>query len=362
VSPGFVAGFWFEPAARAAYALMAMMIRQRAYPRAGLIGNPSDGYYGKTISFTFSNFHAEVVLYETPEVEIIPNTRDHSRFSSIHELAGDVRRHGYYGGIRLLKATIKRFWDYCHDHNIPLDDRNFTIQYYTNIPTQVGLAGSSAIITACMRALMTFYAVSIPKPILANVILSVENSELGIPAGLQDRVAQVYEGLVYMDFDKATMERQGYGHYEELEPALLPPLYVAYRPELAEGTEVFHGNIRARWERKDPEVVAAMKTWAGLAEQVRDLLLKGGKGRIAPLLDTNFDLRRTLYSISPSNLSMVDTARSTGASAKFTGSGGAIVGSYTDDAMYARLGEALTAIGVRVLRPAIVKTPGDTSP
>jgi glucuronokinase len=336
-----------------------MIIRYRAYPRAGLIGNPSDGYYGKTISFAFSNFCSEVLLYQTPDLEILPHARDHSHFSSIHDLHRDVHRHGYYGGIRLLKATIKRFYDYCHESHIELDDRNFTIRYHTNIPTQVGLAGSSAIITACMRCLMAFYSVDIPKPIMANLILSVEKNELGIPAGLQDRVAQVYEGLVYMDFDRAIMERQGYGHYEELDPKLLPPLYVAYRAELAEGTEVFHNNIRDRWERGDPEVVAAMKTWAGLAEQVRALLLKGEQAAIAPVLDANFDLRRRIYNISPSNLQMVEAARSAGASAKFTGSGGAIVGTYTDEAMYARLGEKLAAVGVKVLKPNIVKTAGE---
>ena len=27
-----------------------LLIRKRAYARAGLVGNPSDGYHGKTIS------------------------------------------------------------------------------------------------------------------------------------------------------------------------------------------------------------------------------------------------------------------------------------------------------------------------
>lgn len=336
-----------------------MIIRCRAYPRAGLIGNPSDGYYGKTIAFTFSDFHAEVVLYQTPEVEILPSARDHSRFLSIHDLHRDVRRHGYYGGIRLLKAAVKRFYDYCHDSHIQMDGRNFTIRYSSNIPAQVGLAGSSAIITACMRALMSFYQVSIPKPVLANLVLSVETQELGIPAGLQDRVAQAYEGLVYMDFNRELLERQGYGCYEELDPGLLPPLYIAYRPELAEGTEVFHNNIRGRWEGKDPEVVAAMTEWAGYAVQVRELLLQGRGDRISPLLNANFDLRRRIYKISASNIQMVEAARSVGASSKFTGSGGAIVGAYADEAMYARLESVLTGIGIRVFKPKLIRSAGE---
>ena len=335
------------------------MLCFRAYPRAGLIGNPSDGYFGKTISFAFSNFHAEVLLYETPELEILPHVRDHSRFLGLHDLHRDVRRHGYYGGIRLLKAAIKRFCDYCLEHQLPLHDRNFTIRYSTNIPTQVGLAGSSAIITACMRALMAFYDVNIPKPILANLILSVEKQELGIPAGLQDRVAQVYEGLVCMDFNKALMDRQGYGLYEELDPVLLPPVYIAYRADLAEGTEVFHNDIRSRWMSGDPDVVAAMQIWAGLAEKVKALLLAGQKDRIGPLLDANFDLRRKIYKIGQSNIEMVETARSAGASAKFSGSGGAIVGTYTDETMFNDLESRLTAIGVRVLKPQVVKSAGE---
>ena len=45
-----------------------MIIEQRAYARAGLLGNPSDGYYGKTISITVKNFGAHITLYESPEL------------------------------------------------------------------------------------------------------------------------------------------------------------------------------------------------------------------------------------------------------------------------------------------------------
>jgi len=42
---------------------------------------------------------------------------------------------------------------------------------------------------------------------------------------------------------------------------------VAYRTSLSEGTEVFHNNIRERWNRGEPEVVEAMRTWAGYAQR-----------------------------------------------------------------------------------------------
>jgi glucuronokinase len=335
-----------------------MIIRTKAYARAGLVGNPSDGYFGKTISFIVRNFEAEVVLYESPELEILPNHRDHSRFPSLSALAEDVGRYGYYGGIRLLKATIKAFHDYCGAHDILLDNRNFTIRYRTTIPSQVGMAGSSAIITACLRALMAFYGVNIPKFIQPNLILGVETRELGIPAGLQDRVIQVHEGLVYMDFSRELMEKQGYGQYDELDPGLLPPLYLAYRTDLAEGTEVFHNDIRGRFNRGEPAVVDAMKFWAALTDRVKECLLRKDWSAIPALLNQNFDKRREIYRISDGNLRMVDVARSTGASAKFTGSGGAIVGTYPDEPTYAVLQERLGAIGVEVIKPIILPDVG----
>lgn len=331
-----------------------MLICKKAYARAGLVGNPSDGYFGKTISFIVRNYCAEVSLFETPELHIEPNERDHSVFDSIESLARDVRQFGYYGGIRLLKASVKRFFDYCSKQGIPLHSRNFTIRYSSNIPPQVGMAGSSAIITACWRALIEFYGVDIPKHLLPSLVLSVENDELGIPAGLQDRVIQTYEGVVFMDFNRASVEKLGHGIYEELAPALLPQLYVAYTKKLSEGTEVFHNDIRGRWNRGEREIVSAMYHWASLAQRVRDMLLEGRGREIGPLLNENFDLRRRLYKLSQGNIDMVEAARSCGASAKFTGSGGAIVGTYDDEAMFERLKKVFDGMEIEVMKPQIL--------
>lgn len=330
-----------------------MIIRRKAYPRAALVGNPSDGYYGKTISLAFTQFEAEVTLFETPEVEIQANTRDHSVFGSIGALVDDVRLFGYYGGIRLLKATVKRFYEYCNRRGIALHDRNFTIRYRSNIPHLVGLAGSSAIITACSRALKAFYGVTVPKAEEANLVLSVETDELQISAGLQDRVAQVYQGLVYMDFEREFMERHGHGRYEQMDPAVLPRLYIAYRSDLSQGSEVFHNDFRERFRRRDPEVIDAIAYWGELTDQVRNLLSAGRGSEIGPLLNDNFDRRASVCRISEGNLKMVEAARSAGATAKFTGSGGAIIGTYEDESMLSALTVALDRLNVKVLRPTV---------
>ncbi|MDZ4405821.1 GHMP kinase [Prosthecobacter sp.] len=331
-----------------------MLFKKKAYARAGLIGNPSDGYFGKTVSFIIRDFWAEVTLFESPELRISPSERDDSVFDSIEELTRNVRQFGYYGGIRLLKAGVKRFFEYCQKNGIPMHDRNFTLRYRTNIPPQVGMAGSSAIITACWRALMDFYGVEIPKEIIPTLVLAVENEELGIPAGLQDRVIQNYEGMVFMNFDREHIARNGHGIYEELDPSTLPPVYVAYTTRLSEGTEVLHNDLRGRWNRGEIDVVSAMHQWGDLAQRVRDMLVAGRGREIGPLLNENFDLRRRICKLSQGNVDMIEGARSVGASAKFTGSGGAIVGTYEDDAMFKRLKTVLEPMQVAVLKPQVL--------
>ena len=330
------------------------IIRCRAYARAGLIGNPSDGYFGKTISFTFREFYAEAVIYESPYIELLPSRRDQSLYSNLDALEQSIAECGYYGGIRLLQASLRRFRHYCVEKGIDLSGRGFSMRYFSNIPHHVGMAGSSAIITACFRCLLSFYEVEIPKAELANIILSVEKEELGIGAGLQDRVAQVYQGLTYMDFDQSLMESTGAGVYESLDSGLLPKIFIAYKRALSEGSEVFHNDIRARFDAGEAKVVDAMSAWAQMAEDVRVALLAGKSEKIGALLNANFDLRRSIYRIHPDNIAMVECARSVGASAKFTGSGGAIVGTYENDRMLEQLKEALMPQGVVVLNPNLI--------
>ncbi len=211
---------------------------------------------------------------------------------------------------------------------------------------------------------MEFYGVEIPRRVLPSLALSVETEELGIAAGLQDRVVQVYEGLVYMDFARETMEEiDGLrcGVYEPLDPALLPPLYLAYSTNVSEPTEVFHNNLRARYMQGEPAVVEAMARFADLTVQAREALLAREFDRLGRLIDANFDLRRSICRLPAEQVEMVERARQAGGSAHFAGSGGAILGTYPDEKTFVRLKSELEAAGCRVIRPAITPCQGETT-
>jgi glucuronokinase len=330
-----------------------MIYTANAYARAGLVGNPSDGYFGKTVSFIIRNFKATVRLWESPHFEILPTHGDLSRFNTVDDFLSDIRLHGYYGGMRLMKAAVKRFHDYCRQNDRELHKRNFTIEFETDIPRLVGLSGSSAIVVATLRALMKFYEVEIHKPTLPTLTLNIEREELGIAAGMQDRVAQTYEGIVYMDFDRKLMEGRGYGEYQELRPAKLPPLYIAYDPDRAEISDIPHKNLRTLFNNGDKKVVEAMQKYRELTDRGREALMSGNWDALHEVMNANFDLRRTIMPIAPENLRMVEAARSVGASAKFAGSGGAIVGLYHGARQYQELVDALAEVRCVVLRPLI---------
>ncbi|SDM12491.1 glucuronokinase [Catalinimonas alkaloidigena] len=330
-----------------------MIIESRAYARAGLLGNPSDGYFGKTISIIVRNFGAHVSLYQTPELHIEPQEQDRNLYRNVYHLVESVSLTGYYGGSRLIKAAIRKFVEYCEQNHLRLSNRNFTIRYGSSIPRQIGLAGSSAIVTATMRALMQFYEVEIPLEVVPSLVLAAEKDELGINAGLQDRVIQAYEGCVYMDFDKELIERTGRGRYERLDPRLLPPLYIAYKTDLGKESGKVLNDVRQRYEKGDPQTLEALGQLAEGTERGRNAILERDYDTLHELIDRNFDLRCKIMNISDSNMELVETARRCGASAKFTGSGGSIIGMYHNDEVLNKLVVALKRINARVIKPYV---------
>ena len=331
------------------------MIQTRSYPRAAVIGNPSDGYFGKTIAFVFSNFCAEVTLRPSDALQIFPHQRDKFVFENLEDLHEQINDFGYYGGIRIIKASLKKFVDYCRFHNTIIPNQSFNITYQSSIPIRLGLAGSSAIITATLKAVFQFYNIEISKPLFANLVLSVEEEELNIAAGLQDRVAQAYEEPVFMDFDKKIMDAQSYGNYEPINASLFPPFYIAYRTEMAEGSEVVHNNLKERFFKGDSEVVNAMQGFAQLTTNAFNFLKNNQPERLGDLMNQNFDLRHSICAIASQNLEMVELARSVGASAKFTGSGGAIIGTYKNKAMYQDLTTLLQKKNIQIFQPKIIQ-------
>jgi glucuronokinase len=326
----------------------ARLARGRAHARAALVGNPSDGYRGHTLALTLAEFAAEVTIEPAPLLEIVPGDQDRNTFRDLDELVADVRANGYYGGLRLVRAVLKRFAEHCADSGAGTLHPAFRVHYSTSIPRQVGLGGSSAIVIATLRALAAFHGVELGPDALARLALATETEELEIPAGPQDRFVQAHEGVLYMDFSRDEVE------VERLDPAAPPPFFLAYRADASEPSAIVHTELRRRFDEGDTPVRAAMAELAELAVRGRAAMRAGDRRELGALMDRTFELRRGIQTLDPRHERMIEIARAHGAAANYAGSGGAIVGVRPEAERFASIRAALAAEGCAVLelRPA----------
>jgi glucuronokinase len=283
----------------------------------GLLGNPGDVYQGRALALAIWDFSAQV--------RVVPSER-----LTFGERAEE-----------LLRAAVGRLPELPHTR--------FALQVRSDIPLQVGLAGSSAIVVAAMKALCTAFGLEIDPADLAERALAAEVEDLGITAGPMDRAIQAYGGLVAMDFRLP----RGPHSYRRLDPALLPPLFVAWNPAPGQASTLPHDVVRARWEAGDPAVRAAMDTFVRLTDEGVACLEAGDRDGFRRCMDANFDARAGIWPTRPRDVELVEVGRKLGAAVKFAGSGGAVVGALRDESERSAVEKAYADAGFPCLRPRL---------
>lgn len=317
--------------------------------RAALVGNPSDGFGGATIALALPALRAMVAAEAASGVAITgPDAR--IGFADAAELVAAARAGAYPPGgpLALAMAAAKRLFERAQNRGVTLEGLGFRLDVSdSTIPAQVGLAGSSAIVVGVLRALGTVIGDELSDAELPRFALACETEELGVAAGLQDRVVQTHGGLVFMDFDPTHPEG---GRYEWLDPTGLPKLLVAWLDEAAAHSGHAHQTVAERHARGDLEVVETMAEIASLAHAARRALAEGDHAALGALMSRNFDLRRRIYSLDPRHTALIECARDHGLHANYTGSGGAIVAVADDAAATDALARELEELGCGTLR------------
>ena len=281
-----------------------------AFARAALAGNPSDGHGGAVLAVCVPGLAAHAEARPAAQTRSDPPTA-------------------------LVDAAVARY-----------GRGPCAVRWATTVPREVGLGGSSAIVTATVRALCALHGDVLAPAALAELVLAVEVEDLGIAAGPQDRYAQAHEGLVLMDFagDRPRVER--------LDPALLPDLYLAWRSDSAQTSHAVHGGLRERAD--EPRLRAGMARLGGHARAAKDALLSGDRATFAQAVDASFDERAALLDLDHRHVAMVRAARACGASANYAGSGGAIVGTLPSTGLEPVAG-ALRALGCEVITLSLAR-------
>ena len=259
--------------------------------RAALAGNPSDGYGGAVVA---------VPVYDlTAMASVTESDRFLVRASNV-ELA------------RLLQATADAFAD--AKSELP----SATLSASTSIPRSVGLAGSSALVIATLRALAACTGHRWEPIELAELALSVERDRLGIAAGLQDRLVQAVGKPISMTFDPVG--------YHQLTLPDDTSLFVAWNPHGSETSDTVHRSIRRRFDGGDADVQAVMRDLAVQAARARRAIEAADPLLLSEAIDRSFDLRASIIEIDATQQMLIDIGRAGRAAVNSAGSGGSVIG------------------------------------
>jgi len=299
------------------------------------------------LAFTFRNFSARVVVERAERVELGSGVSADTLGDAV--AAGVAGRHG---GGALLAVALKKLTDHSPRLlELPATDPRLgcRVTVTTDIPREVGLAGSSAIVVAALRALARWFGVEVDAATVAELALLAERDVLGITAGPMDRVVQAHEGLLYIDCRRPRSARSCLS----LDAELLPPLFVAWDVALGAPSGTLHDPVRARWEHGDAAVRAAIEELATLADQGLEALRARDIPGLQRLVDRNFDVRASIWNVTARDHELVAVGRRRGAAVKFCGSGGSVLGVMRDDAEYPALETAYRDAGCSILRPEV---------
>ena len=285
------------------------MASGRAFARAALAGNPSDGYGGAVLAVC------------VPELVA-------------HAEAGPAARGVSEPPSALVEAAVARF-----------GRGACAVRWTTTVPREVGLAGSSAIVTATVRALCALHGHELAPAALAELVLAVEVEDLGIAAGPQDRYAQAHEGARAHGLRGRPAARRA--PRPRAAARALPRVAPRRRRDLARRAR--------RPARPGRRAARCARAWRGspTTRARRPAPCAPATTRaFARALDGSFDERAALMELDPRHVAMVQAARGAGASANYAGSGGAIVGTLPVGGFEPVAG-ALRALGCEVIVPSL---------
>jgi glucuronokinase len=235
---------------------------------------------------------------------------------SVGELRADAERYGHDGGDRLVTAALVTL-----DRLLPPEHRRpaLHVQWSTTIPRSVGLGGSSALVLATMQAALGCWGLDVPPHELAEAALMAETDELGLAAGLADRVAQVWATTVLTDCRGAAPVISAVPVHGA------PEVLLAWNPAAAGPSDRYHGELRTRFAAGEPGLAGAMAELAGLADAAARALASGDRAGFAEAVDASLEARCALGPVPAAALEPVEALRAAGASVNFAGSGGALV-------------------------------------
>jgi len=287
-----------------------MRIVATAPGRAGIIGNPTDGYGGSVISCTLGE-RARVVIEDSDEFRVQVGDQTTVFRSQRDYLLKNDR-------FDVVRAVMQFFGKL---------DLKLSIQVTTTVPIQGGLSGSTAILSSLVAALLKMWGREASRYYLAETVRIIELNYLKIHCGYQDHYMTVFGGINYMDFrEKENYRRLADEIYATIEPLALHvkqlPFILAHSG-IRHVSGAVHLPVRERWLEGERLVVEGYDRIAGLCRRGKRALIEGDWETLANLMNENHRIQHEISHVGDRNLTMINAAMDTGAlAAKLAGAGG----------------------------------------
>jgi galactokinase/mevalonate kinase-like predicted kinase len=288
------------------------MIRASAPGRAGIIGNPTDGYGGTVISTSLAERASARISPADETVLTVCGASE--RISG----AGDLRLTSGYTDV--AKAVLTTF-------DMALQGRGFHLEAETEIPMRAGLAGSTAMLVAILGVVLRWLEVSLNRWEIAEAARSIEFEVMNVTCGFQDQYMAAFGGLNCMDFRGKEPGREAPDPiFATIEPlaSSVPEL-----PMLLANTGVQHHSgshhkpLRQRWLEGDRAVIQGYERLQVLAREGKKALLRADWECLGAMMNEQHAIQRELGGSGEANECLIRTALATGAwGAKLAGAGG----------------------------------------
>ena len=286
------------------------MIEASAPARAGVIGNPTDGYGGSLISCTLA-CRATVRLVEAQHLELA--------FHGQETVIGDESDLVLDGGVFDAARSVIRY--------LRIADRKLRLVGESEIPFRSGLAGSTAMLASIFGAVCKFLGLELNRYQCAETIRHIELNYMDIQCGYQDQYMTVFGGLNYLDFRTKEIYRDiAEEVYATVEPLAglvsgLPFVLIHTGVQRISGSVL--KPIRERWMDGDPAVVEGYREIGELARLGKRALLRGDWEELGELMNRNHEIQQALGASGKINDHFIELARANGAlGAKLAGAGG----------------------------------------
>ena len=304
--------------------------------RANLIGNPSDQYGGCTLA-------CSVPLRARVELRPAEGTRLATEGEEIRiEKRADLALCGdLFDVARAVLASLPG----------PLPGAR--IAYASEVPLGSGLAGSSALVVALLRALLAWREDEAgPPQLLAERAREIERIGLGVTCGYVDQYLAVFGGCQYVDFRGKTPEGSYASEpFASVEPIEGPLPFVLAFTGRRHSSDSVHRPIRARWLAGEAPVRAAIERMAAIGLAGKRALLARDFAELGRLMNENHALVRDIGGSGEANEALIAASLAAGApGAKLAGAGdGGTIVALWPFADAAPLEEALRRAGAAAL-------------